>query len=151
MIAQNEINVLEELANKNDNHTFSYKHRKGGFYNKLNNDACTIVSYPTLEDKHIWQVYVTNELKIKLFCFFTIRAMVWILITMKNRYLNTSPVLKFDSRWTKRSRNEVMQPTPSRSDSWPIFPYLAHNQAGFDNAFINDFIYLGISKLTFTF
>ena len=29
MIAQNEINVQEELANKNDNHTFSYKHRRG--------------------------------------------------------------------------------------------------------------------------
>ena len=84
-----------------------------GFYNKLNNDACTIVPYPTVEDKHIWQVYVTNELKIKLFWLFTIRAMVWILITVKNRYLNISPVLKFDSRWTKRSENELMQPTPA--------------------------------------
>ena len=29
MIAQNEINVLAELANKADNRTISYKHRRG--------------------------------------------------------------------------------------------------------------------------
>ena len=59
MIAQNEINVQGELANKMDNGTVSYK--------------------------NIWQVYVTSELKIKLFCFFTMRAMVWIFTAMKNR------------------------------------------------------------------
>ena len=69
MIAQNEINVQGELANKMDNGTVSYK--------------------------HIWQVYVTSELKIKLFCFFTISAMIWIFIAVKNRYLNFSAVLKF--------------------------------------------------------
>ena len=37
----------------------------------------------------------TSELKIKLFCFFTIRAMVWIFIAVKSRYLNLSAVLKF--------------------------------------------------------
>ena len=30
-----------------------------------------IIPYPTVEVKHIEQVYVTRELKIKLFCFFT--------------------------------------------------------------------------------
>ena len=29
MIAQNELNVLEELANKTDNCVVTYKHRKG--------------------------------------------------------------------------------------------------------------------------
>ena len=46
-----------------------------------------------------------------------------------------------------------MQPTTSTRDSRPIFPYQVHNQAGFDNSFINGrgFIYLGISKMSFTF
>ena len=52
------------------------------------------------------------------------------------------------SKRTKKSRNEVMQPTTSNSDSQPIFPYHVHNQAGFDNPFINGrgFIYQDISK-----
>ena len=46
-----------------------------------------------------------------------------------------------------------MQPRTSNSDSRPIFPYHVHNQAGFDNSFINQrgFIYLGVSKMSFTF
>ena len=61
--------------------------------------------------------------------------------------------IRNDSKWTKTSRNEVMQPTTSNSDSRPIFPYHVHNQAGFDNPFINGrgFIYLGISKMSFIF
>ena len=41
----------------------------------------------------------------------------------------------------------------SNSHSRSIFPYHVHNQAGFNNPFINGrgFIYLGISKLSFTF
>ena len=60
--------------------------------------------------------------------------------------------IRNDSKWTKPSQNEVMQPTIS-NDSRPIFPYHVHNQAGFDNPFINGrgFIYLGISKVSFTF
>ena len=55
-----------------------------------------------------------------------------------------------DSKGNKASRNEVMQPTTSSNDSRPIFPYYVHNQASFDNPFINGrgFIYLGMS---FTF
>ena len=65
MIAQNEIKVQGVLANKN---TVSYKHIiiaqshisiiQGGFQYKLNNHACTIIPYPTVEMKHIRQVYV---------------------------------------------------------------------------------------------
>ena len=46
-----------------------------------------------------------------------------------------------------------MQPTTSNNNSRPIFPYHAHNQADFDNPFINrkGLIYLGISKISFTF
>ena len=36
---------------------------QGGFYYKLNKDACTIIPHPTAEEKYIWQVYVTSELK----------------------------------------------------------------------------------------
>ena len=59
----------------------------------MNNDACKIIPYRTVED--IWQVYVTSELKIELFYFFTISAMVWIFIAVKSRYLNFSALLKF--------------------------------------------------------
>ena len=81
--------------------------------------------------------------------------MLWIFMAVKNRYLNLSAVLTFakTQKWTKTIRNEVMQPTTSNNDSRPIFPYHVHNQADFDNPFINGrgFIYLGISKMSFTF
>ena len=46
-----------------------------------------------------------------------------------------------------------MQPTTSNSHSRTIFPYDVYNQAGFDNPLVNEivFIYLGISKMSFTF
>ena len=46
-----------------------------------------------------------------------------------------------------------MQPTISHSNSRPVFAYHVHNQEDFDNPFINrkGFIYLGISKMSFTF
>ena len=44
-----------------------------------------------------------------------------------------------------------MQPTTSSNDSRPIFPYHVHNQADFYKPFINGFIYLGISKMRFSF
>ena len=42
-----------------------------------------------------------------------------------------------------------MQPTTSNNDSRPIFPYHFHNQADFENLFINvtGFIYLGILSI----
>ena len=136
MIPQNEVNVLGELENKADN--------------------CTvIIPYPTVKLKHIWQFYVTSELKIKLFCFFTIRAMIWIFIAVKKRYLNLSTVLKFAKTRNvpKTSRNEVMQPVTSNNNSRPIFPCHAHNQKDFDNSFNNGkgFIYLDISRKGFSF
>ena len=72
-----------------------------------------------------------------------------------NRYLNLSAVLKFGKiqNEPKTGRNEVMQPTTSKNDSRPVFPYYVHNQADLDNPFINErgFIYFGISKLNLTF
>ena len=127
---------------------------QGGFYCKLNNGACTIIPYPTVEVKHIWQVYVTSELQIKLFCFFTMRAMVLIFIAVKNVFNSFgSTKIRNESKWTKTSWSEVMQPTTSNSDWRPIFPYHDHNQAGFDNPFTNGsgFIYLGISRISFPF
>ena len=46
-----------------------------------------------------------------------------------------------------------MKPTTSNNHSRSIFRYRVHSQAGFDNPFINErgFIYLGISKFSFTF
>ena len=100
----------------------------------------------------VWQVYVTSKLKIKLFCFFTILAMVWIFIAVKNRSFGCTKI-RNHLKWTKTSQNEVMQPTTINSDSRPIFPYHIHNQTSFDNPFINGrgSIYLGISKMSFTF
>ena len=46
-----------------------------------------------------------------------------------------------------------MQHTTGNNGSLPIFSYHVHNQADFDNPFITEkgFIYLGISKMSFTF
>ena len=66
MVAQNEINVQGELANKNNNRILV----------QMKNGACAIIPYPKVEVKHIWKVYVTSELKVKLFCFIIIRVMV---------------------------------------------------------------------------
>ena len=74
---------------------------------KLNNGACMIIPYQTVEVKQIWEVYVTNGLKIKLFCFFTIRTMIWIFIAVKNRYLNLLGVLKFAKTQNEPKRAET--------------------------------------------
>ena len=54
-----------------------------------------------------------------------------------------------DSKWTKTSRNKVMQPTTSNSDSRSFFPYHVRSQAGLNNPFINkrNFTFLGILKM----
>ena len=61
--------------------------------------------------------------------------------------------IRNDSKWTKTSRNEVMQPTSNNSDSRQNFHYHVHDQKGFVNPFINGrgVIYFGISKKSFTF
>ena len=76
-----------------------------------------IIPYPTVEVKHIWQVYLISELKIKSVCFFPIRPMIWIFIAVKNRYLNLLVVLKFlktqnePKRVEKKSCNQQVATT----------------------------------------
>ena len=53
------------------------------------------------------EVYVTSELKIKLFYFFTIRAMVLIFKDVRNRYLNLSAVLKLTTTPNEPKRAET--------------------------------------------
>ena len=99
-----------------------------------------------MEVKHIWQVYVISELKIKLFCFFTIRTMVWIFITVKNMFqsFGCTKIIS-GSKWTKTTQNKVMEPTISNNYPRPIVPY--HDHIHFDSPFIygRGFIYLGFS------
>ena len=83
MIPQNEIKVQGRISYKTDNRTVSYKHRTRRI---LVNDVCKIIPYRTVEEKNIWQVYITRELKVELFCFFTVGSMVWIFTAVKNRY-----------------------------------------------------------------
>ena len=40
----------------------SCKYCTGRILVNLNNGDCTIIPYPTVEDKHTWQVYITNGL-----------------------------------------------------------------------------------------
>ena len=63
MIVQNKIKVQGESANKTDNRTSHISIIQGEFQYKLNNGACTIIPYLTVEVKHIWQVYVASKLK----------------------------------------------------------------------------------------
>ena len=52
-----------------------------------------IIQYLRVGVKHTWQVYVTSQLKVKLFCFFTFGTMIWIFESVEKRYV--SAVLKF--------------------------------------------------------
>ena len=61
----------------------------------------------SIEVKHIWQIYITNELKTKLLCFFIIRTIVWIFIAVKNRYLNLSSVRKLAITSNESKRGEM--------------------------------------------
>ena len=92
-----------------------------------------IISYPTVEVKHIWQVCVTSELKIKLFCFFTIPTMIWIFMT-EIQIFKSFGCTKVRKGWklTKTSSEKVMQPTTSNNDPRPIFPDHVHNQSDFE-------------------
>ena len=82
-----------------------------------------IIWYPRVGVIHTWQVYVTSELKKKRFCFFILSIMVWIFIVIKKRYLSID-CTKFrnNSKQTKPSRNEVMQPTNSNNHLRSIVP-----------------------------
>ena len=61
--------------------------------------------------------------------------------------------IRKESKWTKTSQNKVMLTTTSNNDSRPIFPNDVHKQEDFENPFINGrgFIYLGSTKMSFTF
>ena len=61
----------------------------------------------SIDVKHIWQIYITNELKTKLLCFFIIRTIVWIFIAVKNRYLNLSSVRKLAITSNESKRGEM--------------------------------------------
>ena len=108
-----------------------------------------IIPYATVEVKHIWQVYVTSELKITLFCFFTISH------SCEKQIFESfgSTKIRKDSKGTKTSWNEEMQPITSKNYSRPIFLYHVRKEADFENLFINrrGFILLGIPKMSFTF
>ena len=82
-----------------------------------------IVSYPTVEVKHMWQVYVKIELKIKLFCFFIIRAMGWIFIAVRKQIFKSFGCTKIrnDTKYTKTRLSKVMQPKTSSNDSDQFF------------------------------
>ena len=145
--------MQEELANKADNCAVSYYHLTGRILVQLNNGACLIIPYLTVEVKHIWQVYVTSELKKKLFCFFTRHDMNFYSYEKQIFKSFSCTKIRKDSKCTKTNQNEVMQPTTSNIDSRPIFPYHVHHQADPENPFIiiRGFICLGISKMSFTF
>ena len=66
-----------------------------------------IIKYWAVEVKHNTQVYVTSELKIKSFCIFNVRAMVWNFIAARNRYLNLSTVIKLLITQNEPKRTEM--------------------------------------------
>ena len=81
--------------------------------------------------------------------------MVSIFIAVNNRHLNLLAALKFTKTQNEPKRAETKQckSQPAAAIHDPIFPSHVHNQAGFDNLFINGrgFFYLGISKMIFNF
>ena len=79
----------------------------------------TIIWYPKVGVKHTQQIYVTSELKIRLFCFFILSTIVWIFTGMENRSV-TCTKIRNNSKRIKTSRNEVMPPTNNNQHSKPI-------------------------------
>ena len=96
-----------------------------------------IIPCPTVEVKHIWQVYVTRH----GMNFHSFEKQIF-------KSFGCTKIYK-DSKWTKANQNEVMHPTTSNNDSRAIFPYHVYKQTDFENPFLN-LIYLGISKMSFT-
>ena len=155
MIAQNEINVQRELANKTDNRTVPYKYRTGRILVQIKWWCLYDYSIPdgTGETQLAGLCNHKTKNKIVLFLHYTRHSLNFRSCEKQIfQFLGCSKICN-DSKWTKTSRNEVMQPTPSNSNSRTVFPYHVHNQAGFDNPFINrrGIIYLSISKVSFTF
>ena len=75
--------------------------------------------------KHIKQVYVTSELKIKLFCFFTYTRQAMNFHSCEkqiSKYFGFSKIRK-DSKGTKTSRSKVMQTTTTRELGRLILDY----------------------------
>ena len=82
---------------------------------------CTIVWYPTVGMKHIWQVYVTSDLKTMLFCFLS--TMAWIFMGMESKcYLSTGLKLATIQNEPKPAGSQVIPPTTSNIHSRPINP-----------------------------
>ena len=88
-----------------------------------NDGDCGFIWYPKVGVKHTWQVYVTSELKIKLFCFFVLSTIVWVFICFDNRYLSINCTkIRNNSKRNKTNRNEEMQPTANNNHSQAIVP-----------------------------
>ena len=86
-----------------------------------NDGDCTIIWHSKVDVRHIWQVYVTSELKIKLFFSFILITIVWIFIGMENRSIDWTKI-RNNSKRTKTSKNKVMHPTTSNNHLQPIAP-----------------------------
>ena len=100
------VNFVELRATQINKRMYTYIHASDG--------DCTIIWYPRVGVKHTWQVYVTSELKIKLFCFFILSVMVRIFNVLENRYCTK---IFNNSKRTKTSWNEVMQFTTNNNHS----------------------------------
>ena len=116
-----------------------------------NDGDCTIITYQKVGVNYTKQVYVICELKIHLFCFFILSTIEWIFIGMEKTSINCTKICN-NSKRTKTSRNEVMQPTTSNTIRNQLFINHVHKQAGFAKPVINgrDFIHLGILKIVCT-
>ena len=113
-----------------------------------------MISYPTIQEKHSWQVRGTSEIK-KIISFLDYTPHGMNFHSCEKQIFKSFSCTKIcnKSKWTKTSRGEVMQPTIRNSDSRPVFSYDVHSQPCFDIPFINgrSFIYFGISKMNFIF
>ena len=156
MIAQNEINVQGELANKTDNYTALYKHCTWMILVQIKWWYLYDYSIPDSRGKtHLTSLFnCWTKNIVALFLYYAHHDMNFHSCKKQIFEFFDCTKIRSDSKWTKRSRNEVMkQPRSSNSDSRQISSYHVHNQAGFDNPFINwrGFIYLGNWKISCTF
>ena len=120
-------------------------HRAGRILVQINN-ACTIIPYPTAEEKHIWQVYVTSELKKNCFVIYYTRRDL-------NFHICEKQIFKsFGCTEIATTQNEPKRAEPAKvihkqffismSTIWHILTIPINRIS---------FIYMGIPKMSFTF
>ena len=93
-----------------------------------------IIPYPTVEVKHIQQVYVTSELKIKFFCFLTYASHNMNFYCCEKQIFKSSGCTEISAGFGSQNEPKPAE-TKYCNSQRPVFHCHVYNQALFDNPF----------------